>query len=368
MAHYSVMIKPASSLCNLRCAYCFYCDVSARRQVASHGIMTRETAGAVIANLFSGLEDGDSLLMAFQGGEPTLAGLAWFQDFVDLVKAQPKGVHVSYALQTNGTALDPEWCAFLARHRFLVGLSLDGYAQHHNQYRLDPQGKGTFQQVMGAKRLLDATGVEYNVLCTLTNTLARHPQKAWQFIQRERIQYIQFTPCLGGLAGERDPWSLTPQRFHSFYVALFAQWKQAVLEGRYFSVKLFDDMVNLLLRQAVSACGLHGRCQLQHIIEADGSVYPCDFYVLDAYRGGSLATEPFPQIRQRLESTGFLSSRTQLPQACAQCKYRKLCNGGCMRMAGAMYVDEATGFCGYQHLLADIGQELCDTGALLLGR
>ncbi|MEA5014318.1 MAG: radical SAM protein [Candidatus Limiplasma sp.] len=366
MSHYSVMIKPASALCNLRCAYCFYCDASAHRKGTPPEIMTRETAERVIQNIFAGLEDGDSLEICFQGGEPTLAGLAYFRHFVRQVRRQPQKGKVTYALQTNGMELDREWCAFLREHRFLVGLSIDAYPQHHNAYRVDAQGKGTFGRVMEAKRLLEETGVEHNVLCTLTNPLARHPQKVWQFIKQARIAYIQFTPCLGGLEGERSEWALTPQRFYSFYTGLYKLWKRDVEEGPYISVKLFDDLLNLFFFQRVTACGLHGQCQIQNIVEADASAYPCDFYALDAYYGGSLREQSLAQVRERLEGTGFLGEREALPEACGECKYRKLCNGGCKRMAQAMYVDAKTGFCGYRHLLEDIGQDLCDCGAALL--
>lgn len=366
MAHYFVMVKPASSLCNMRCEYCFYHDVSAHRQVASHGVMTDETTEAVIANMFASMQHDDSITIAFQGGEPTLAGLPYFRHFVATVKQLQKKVTVSYALQTNGIGIDREWCAFLRDHRFLVGLSIDGYAKHHNAYRVDAHGKGTFGRVIDTKRLLDDMGVEYNVLCTLTNTLARHPQKTWQFILQEQIRYVQFTPCLNALETGQSKWGLMPHRFHSFYSALYPQWKRDVQRGRYVSVKLFDDLVNLLLRKEVTACGIHGTCQLQCVVEADGSVYPCDFYVLDPYCGGSLAKQTLTETRSKLEETGFLSMRTALPTACKACRYGRLCGGGCKRLASAMYVDETTGFCGFQHLLDGIGQDLCEMGSMLL--
>lgn len=365
MKHFSLMIKPASALCNLRCQYCFYADVAASRQVLSYGIMDDPTATAVVANLFAAVEEGDAVTIAFQGGEPTLAGLSYFRHFVRQVQARKGNVRVSYALQTNGMALDEEWCAFLARNNFLVGLSLDGYAEIHNRFRLDANGKGTFAPVLAAKHLMDRTGVEYNVLCTLTNELARHPQKVWSFILDENVQYIQFTPCLGKLESGEDPWALRPQRFHSFYTGLFPFWKEALCNNRYISVKLFDDIVNLFVRREVTSCGLDGRCQMQHVVEGDGSVFPCDFYVLDEYSGGNLARLTWREADEQLVATGFLNSRKHLPGACTGCRYLVVCQGGCKRMEKAMYVDE-TGFCGYRSLLDDIGEELCGIGARLL--
>lgn len=367
MKRHFVMIKPASSLCDLRCTYCFYHDISRQRRVAAHGVMTQETMRKIIGNLYADLDAGDALTIAFQGGEPTLAGLAYFRAFVDEIARQEKRVQVSYALQTNGMAVDEAWCAFFKEHRFLVGLSIDAYAQHHNAHRIDDSGKGTYAQAIAAKRCFDKTGVEYNVLCTLTNALARHPQKVWRFIQEEKIRYIQFTPCLNALSGEAQEWGLTPRRFHRFYTDLFPLWKESVLRGEYISVKFFDDIVNQFVRGEVTACGMQGQCQIQCVLEADGSAYPCDFYVLDAYCGGTLCKQGIKEVREALVQTGFLTERKELPKACGPCKYKKACGGGCKRMERAMYVDD-TGFCGYAQVLEDIGQALCDIGYGLLQR
>ncbi|MDL2327594.1 radical SAM protein [Ruminococcaceae bacterium OttesenSCG-928-A11] len=159
------MLKPASALCNLRCRYCFYADVSSLRGVPNYGIMSGETAHDVIGNIYRDLEDGDEITLAFQGGEPTLAGLDFFKGFVAGVERQPVRARVNWALQTNGVLLDRDWCAFLREKHFLVGLSLDGDAAQHNANRVDGHGQGSFAQVMAAKRLLEAAGVDYNVLC-----------------------------------------------------------------------------------------------------------------------------------------------------------------------------------------------------------
>lgn len=368
MKQLSVMIKPASSLCNMRCRYCFYADVSSARTIPSYGLMSRETATSVIKNIFVDLQDGDSLAIAFQGGEPTLAGLDFYMFFVEEVLRQPAKVKVSWALQTNGLVLDEAWCTFLKKHHFLVGLSLDGYAALHNNNRLDDKQHGTYSQVMRSKQLMDKCGVEYNILCVLTNETARYPQKIWKFILDEHIRYIQFIPCLDELNAEtKSPWALQPKRFHSFYAALASLWEKEVQRGNYVSVKLFDDIVNLYVRGQVTACGFNGQCQPQFVIEADGGVYPCDFYVLDEYRSGSLTDTSIKDTYDALLNCGFLHSRKQLPAPCAGCRYLKACGGGCKRMQGNMYVD-ADGFCGFRQLLDDRLDELCRAGSMLLGR
>lgn len=352
MKHLTVMIKPASSLCNMRCKYCFYADVSSLRQVKSFGVMTGETARAVIANIFADLQPGDTLTLSFQGGEPTLAGLDFFKSFTQIVDTyRSRGVRVGYTLQTNGCLIDEDWCVFLKERDFLVGLSLDGPARYHNACRLDASGKGTFQNVMGAKKLFDRFGVEYNLLMVLTRELARHPKQVWSFLEQEGIQYVQFIPCLGPLEEPDSTYALTPERYASFYKELFRLWHESYRRGKYISVKLFDDYVNLLAFGRCNACGLLGFCHAQIIVEADGSVYPCDFYVLDAYRAGNLRKTSLTELRGSPVMRQFQAREHEDPALCTDCPYRRVCGGGCKRMKQSVFYRPGDKFCGHKLFL-----------------
>ena len=136
MKHISCLIKPASSLCNMRCTYCFYFDVSSHREVETFGRMSQETTERMIDQIFIDLNDGDKLTLAFQGGEPTLAGLKYYLHLIDYVDNQPKKIDVSYAIQTNGLLINKKWCELFKENNFLVGLSIDGYQELHDEMRL----------------------------------------------------------------------------------------------------------------------------------------------------------------------------------------------------------------------------------------
>lgn len=352
MKHMTVMIKPASSLCNLRCKYCFYADVSSLREVRSFGIMTEATAKAVIANIFSDLQPGDAVTFSFQGGEPTLAGLDFYKYFANMVDSYAvQGIRVGYTLQTNGFVIDEAWCEFLKERSFLVGLSLDGPRQYHNACRVDASGSGTFSNVMRAKKLFDHSGVEYNVLLVLTRELARHPKQVWTFLEQEQIQYAQFIPCLGPLEGADSPYALTPERYASFYTELFRLWHDSYRRGRYISIKLFDDYVNLLAFGQCNACGLLGFCHAQIIVEADGSVYPCDFYVLDEYRAGSLADTGLASVLSSPVMKQFQSRGHENLHLCGSCPYRRICGGGCKRMKDSVFYRPEDRVCGHKLFL-----------------
>lgn len=358
MKNITVMLKPASSLCNLRCRYCFYADVTARREVRSFGIMQPDTVRAVIGNIFRGLSAGDTVTIAFQGGEPTLAGLKWFRDFVAQADAAKGGVSVRYALQTNGVLLDGDWCAFLKEHDFLTGVSLDGPADIHDLNRVDADGNGSYRAVAQAVKCLERAKAEYNILVTLTNTAARHPEKMWKWIVENDFRHVQFTPCLAGLdETERNPYALTPERFASFYTRLFKLWEEAFLRNDYYSVKLIDDLINLLAFGEVNACGLTGLCMPQFVAEADGSVYPCDFYMLDEWKAGDLTRETPDEIRRSDTYRAFVS-RPQNRALCADCPYRQICGGNCPRMRASVCYAEGARQCGYRLFLDGAMPEL----------
>ena len=198
----SILLKPASSGCNLRCAYCFYADEASVRAVPNYGLMSKEVSHTLIDKA-AGAAEG-SVTFLFQGGEPTLAGLEFYKDFVAHVQdAFPRGLTVQYAIQTNGTLLDEEWCLFFQEHRFLVGLSLDGNRACHDRFRRDGAGKGTYDQVLRAARLLDRAGVEYNVLTVVTGYLAKHIQSVFAALCKGGFRFQQYIPCLDPLEAER---------------------------------------------------------------------------------------------------------------------------------------------------------------------
>ncbi|WP_461226222.1 SPASM domain-containing protein [Lacticaseibacillus suihuaensis] len=351
----NILIKPASALCNLRCKYCFYANISSIREVRSYGKMKQAVVDEMIPNIYRDLNDGDELSIAFQGGEPTLAGLGYFEHFIAVINQQPKQVTVHYAIQTNGTIISKLWMPLLRDNHFLVGLSIDGGPIYHDLNRVDTHGRGTFWRVLKTKELFDEYGIQYNILCVLTNELAKHPQKVYKFFQDQNIEFVQFIPCLDDLdATEKSDFALTPERFGSFYQQLFPLWLQELKAGKYRSIKLFDDVLNLFVKGQVTACGLAGQCQIQYVIEADGSVYPCDFYALDKYRLGYIQKQTLRELFEQPLAFDWLQNKRELPTYCDTCPFKKMCCGGCKRMKDAMYVAKSNRYCGYRTVLETV--------------
>ena len=328
----SIMLKPASGLCNLRCQYCFYADEAANRETASYGMMSEDTLEQILKRTLAFAEG--SCTVVFQGGEPTLAGLDFFRKAMELEKKwNVNHVAIHNSIQTNGILLDREWAAFLKEHNFLVGISLDGNRRVHDANRLDPKGDGTFAQVMGAINLLKEWKIEFNVLAVVTRQSVPQIKNIYQFFIRSGVDYQQYIPCLDPL--ETVPglqsYSLDEALYLKFLKDLFDCWYADARQGKLRYIRYFIGLMNLIAGNPPGVCEMNGVCSRQYVVEADGSVYPCDFYMLDQWKLGNLTTDTFEQLEQQRQALQFIEASRVYPRQCHQCRWAPLCRGGCRR-------------------------------------
>lgn len=326
------LIKPASSLCNLRCKYCFYDDIGDNRSVKDMGLMRPETVDLLLSEGYRLAGKNGAVHFAFQGGEPTLAGLPFFEAFVQKARAAcPDCVRTSYAIQTNGMLIDRAWARFFKDNHFLVGISLDGCKDIHNLWRTDAAGAATWARACGALQLLDRHQVDVNVLCVVTGQIARHAAKVYGTLKKLGVRYMQFIPCMDpiGQARGAQKYSLTPKLYGDCLCALFDLWYGDWKNGQYHSIRLFDEYVNLMLGDPAVTCSTCGNCGAYFVVEGDGSVYPCDFFALDKWKLGRLGEDSLAEMAAGDTAREFLGWGTGKPLQCGNCRWRSLCNGGC---------------------------------------
>ena len=332
MSSLSLLIKPASGSCNIRCRYCFYRDEQQNRDTYSYGMMTEETLETLIKKALRYATRECSF--GFQGGEPTVRGLDFFKKAVELQKKyNVNGARISNAIQTNGIAIDASWAQFFADNHFLVGLSLDGSKEMHDRYRLDPAGNGTYSKVLRAAQLLTAHKVDFNILTVVTGQTADAITRIYNFYRRSGFLYQQYIPCLDPLGEERggNPYALTPEKYGKFLKTLFDLWYRDLQAGKFIYIRYFENLLGLLLGQRPESCGVSGQCVIQNVVEADGSVYPCDFYCLDEWKLGNIHTDDFPALFQNDTAAEFLAVAGRGMDACHQCEWYPVCRGGCRR-------------------------------------
>lgn len=351
MNNICILIKPSSSICNIKCKYCFYLDESKNRAIENNGIMNESVMRQIIDKVID--SSYSNILFSFQGGEPTIAGLDYFKSFIDYVNFRNNNRYkINYSIQTNGLLIDNKWCDLLKDNDFLVGLSFDIIENIHNKYRTGINNEGNFyNKVLNTKLLFDKFEIKYNILTVLTSELSKFPKEVYENIKILDIKYTQFIPCLSELYNDIE-YSIKPKDFAYFYKEIFTLWKKDFLNGLYYSIQFFDNIIPLLGGFFTPmTCGINGKCHNQMVIESNGDVFPCDFYCLDKYNIGNIVYDDFKYIydNKRVKDFIYEYKEKEMSNLCRSCKYFIFCNGGCKRMKKNMYIDN--NFCGYKDFL-----------------
>lgn len=328
MSILTVMVKPMSGACNMRCSYCFYSDVMHHREQAVYPKMSLKALETLVKRaLYYGRE---GVSFSFQGGEPTLAGTEFFEALVRYERMyNTAGVLVSNSVQSNGYDLPQDMIELFAREHFLLGISLDGDAQTHDRMRIDAAGKSTYSRIVGNIKRLQAAGVDFNILCVVNKYVAERPKEIFEALRK--YKYLQFIPCLDGFDGEKQPYSLTAGDYLGFIKTTFDLYYQAYFDGAPVSVRNFDNYIAILLGQPPENCAMGGVCGQYFLVEADGSVYPCDFYVLDEWKLGNVQEQTFARLAKSEVGKRFRETSLEVPMRCRECRWYGLCRNGCKR-------------------------------------
>ena len=334
----SILIKPISSNCNINCEYCFYKVLSSNREEYNKGMMSEETLEKLVKQAVLYAEG--SLTFAFQGGEPMLAGLAFYEKAVALQEQYKKpGLQIENTIQTNGLLIDDKWAAFFKEHHFLVGLSLDGPKKIHDEYRKDCQGNGTFERVMNAVSTLRKYQVDFNIVSVITGLSQEKASYLYKFYKRNQFPYIQFIPCMDeekrfdGTEKEHT-FSITPQGYGKFMCELFDLWYEDFKHGEQMDIRMFSNLAQMTIGYPPEECGMNGCCNCYFVVEGNGDIYPCDFYCMDEWKLGTVS-DSFQEMYESRLAQQFVERSKPLHEKCKQCPYLSLCRGGCCRFREA---------------------------------
>lgn len=325
---FNIMAKPVCGVCNLACRYCYY---STKPSDLYPGVDQFRMTDEVLDSYTRQYLDcqPERCQFGWQGGEPTLAGLEFFQRAVALQKqyARP-GQEVSNAIQTNGTLLDRRWCEFFVANNFLVGISIDGPAQWHDAFRRDRAGEPTFSRAWAAMEMLGDCGVEFNVLVTLNSVNAPHAGDIYRYFVNRGVRYLQFIPILEyGPDGTVADFSCTARQFGRFMLDVFEIWSTRDV-GRV-SERFIDNCLHQVLFDSASMCCYARRCGNSHVLEFNGDLYACDHFVLRQWLIGNLLQRPLAELVTDEKLDRFERLKTDLPDACRDCEFLEFCNAGC---------------------------------------
>ncbi len=275
--------------------------------------------------------DQPNYSFGWQGGEPTLMGVEFFRKVVELQKRYGKpGALVSNGLQTNVTMIDDEFAAHLAEYQFLVGTSIDGPENIHNTYRLNAAGTGSHEAVMKGVEALDRHKVEYNALILVSTANVTHPEEIYDYLVDMGINYHQYIPCVefddGGFP---LPHTITGVQWGDFLNRIYDRWNRK--DTRKVSIRDFDALLQLLVNGTYSMCVHGGYCASYFVVEYNGDIYPCDFFVEKSKRLGSIMTDPWGRLQSSSRYSVFAEQKANWNDKCSGCKYLRFCSGDCLK-------------------------------------
>jgi len=332
---FHIMLKPRGAICNLDCSYCYF--LSKEAMYPGSKFRMDEALLEEYTRQYIAAQRVPEVTFAWQGGEPTLMGLDFFQKSVAFQqKYRRPGMRVENALQTNGTLLDDDWCAFFAQHDFLIGLSMDGPQHLHDAYRVDKGGQPTWEKVMRAARLLQKHGVRFNILTTVHAANAPYPLEVYRFLRDEvKTEFMQFIPIVerdnetgyqeGDSVRER---SVSAEQYGQFLIAIFEEWVRRDV-GRVF-VQIFDVTLAAYSGNRPGLCIFEQTCGSALAMEHNGDLFACDHFVEPDYRLGNIGEIPLIEMVGSAGQRKFgADKRDALPQYCLDCEVRFVCNGGC---------------------------------------
>ena len=323
----SLLVKPVSADCNLACQYCFYLPKAALYPESTVHRMCDDVLEALMAQYMP--MAGPQATICWQGGEPTLAGLDFYRRAVEFEKRYGlPGQAVGNGFQTNGVLVDDDWAAFFSEYRFLVGVSLDGPQAIHDSYRKARGGQGSFATVMAAIECLRRHGVEFNILTMVTPASASRARDILQFFMQNGLRYLQFIPCAeGNASGELADYSVTPEEYGRFLCDAFDVWRAEGWQRLY--VRFFNEVLGAYLGYQERSCTFKEQCGDYVVVEHNGDVYCCDFFVEPEWYLGNILATPLGELIESARFAEFAEQKGRLGAACRSCEWMALCNGEC---------------------------------------
>ncbi len=338
-----VMAKPVGPTCNLHCRYCYYLGKTALFPDHQEFIMGNGALDAYIAK-FIQASPGPIVHFVWHGGEPTLAGIGFYERALELQrKYSPPGFNCINNLQTNGVLLDKYWCRFLSENNFHVGISIDGPSRLHDKYRVSQGGSPSHARVMLGYNNLRESGIDPDVLCTINSFNSQFPEETYRFFLRNEVAWLQFIPIVVRLANNRvSKQSVSPDAYANFLIAIFDEWVRYDMTS--IAIQLFLECLRVWSGSPADLCIMAQDCGQVLAMEHDGSIYSCDHFVDLEHRLGTIDSNSLADLIDSRVQIEFGKAKTSsLTSYCQACPVLFACNGGCPKDRFSSAIDGEAG-------------------------
>ena len=355
----TVLVKPAGPACNMACSYCFY--RSKKERFAAPTRMSPQTLETMTRQLLS--QSSEELTFSWQGGEPTLMGPDFFRQALQLQRRYRRPRQkIHNAIMTNGFALDTGWCQLFRESNMMVGLSIDGRRELHDEYRSSQHGQPTWQHAVRAARMLIDHGVVTNAVTVATDRSVDHGREIYRFLTGMGFDHLQFVPCVETDLQDPEklaPFSVSPKGYGRLLCDLFDCWREDFVDRvPSVSVRWLDGVLHHYLGLPPTECTAADSCGKYLVVEHDGSVYSCDFFVDDDHQLGNLHEQSLGAMFHSRAHRDFGRAKGDLPPDCQRCEWLSHCHGGCPKNR-RLRSDGRTILCeGYRHFFEYADREM----------
>ena len=334
MRPFTLLVKPASADCNLRCDYCFYLDRCKLYPEGKTHRMPDDVLDAMVSKYMATPQP--RYVFGWQGGEPTLMGVEFFRRVTELQeKHGSRGALVANGLQTNATLIDDEFARHLAKYKFLVGVSLDGPADVHDRHRRNAAGRGSHADVLRGIDQLRRRHVEFNILTLVNEANVRRGREIYRYLRDRGLLFHQYIPCVEfDERGDRMPFAIDGPAWGDFLCEVFDEWYAA--DTRRVSVRLFDSLLAWMVEGQRTTCTMGRDCRQYLVVEHNGDVYPCDFFVEPDLRLGNILADDWEGILDSPVYAAFGANKAKWAAECEECQWLDVCAGDCPKHRYAM--------------------------------
>lgn len=364
-----VMPKPVGSTCNMACKYCYYLEKKKFYPADQPRHLMSEATLEEFIKQYIGATTTPEVNFTWHGGEATMRPIAFYRKALELQKRYGRGRQIVNCFQTNATLLTPEWCQFFKENDFLVGVSIDGPQEFHDEFRRMKGGGASWRKVMAGIEMLKAHGVEWNALAVVNDFIADYPDDFYHFFKEIGCKFIQFTPiveriseadrglCSVGQRGELTDFSVTPEQWGRFLCRLFDLWVVEDVGDTF--IQIFDATLANWVGVTPGICTLAPRCGHAAAMEYNGDLYSCDHFVFPEYRLGNIHSSTIAAMMTSPAQMAFGAAKHDtLPQQCLDCRWLKACNGECPKNRFATTPDGQPGLnylcAGYRRFFAHV--------------
>jgi uncharacterized protein len=326
MADKIFVIKPVGTRCNLRCEYCYNRNKSSGGKTVINDRAIEEFVRQYLTFPQSTFQ------FIWHGGEPTLAGIDFFEKVISLQQFYGKGKKISNEIQTNATLLNEKWIYFFERNRFHIGVSIDGPQEIHDAYRKDHSGKGSFKKVMQGISLLKESKLQWGALVVLTDKSLGSEEQIFDFLVSNEIYNFDLLPItsLNKKTNGSDDHSISPEEFTEIIVKIFTLWWE--LDDPNIQIRLFNETIQVILKEAPLRCICNSPgCANYLTLDWDGTIYPCEaFMEIEDFNLGNILDSTLKEILTNSRYQNFATKTKELDLECSHCKWWQICPGRCI--------------------------------------